>query len=188
VLGQRAYVCQVCELYIPVKSNITIADIFTDSKKVAEEKIREREEAFALNDIDLSEDVDLTIDEFEEEDDNLPLKFEKRKAGKATNEDSEEYGDMICPFCDEIFDDATSHLTSCELAPEDATIEDILPEMKKKKKRKKRTRSASAGTTRGKAGPQEKKKCPYCGKEFVRLGRHLNSCKKKPKDEEPKKE
>jgi len=112
----------------------------------------------------------------------LPKRFEKRKAGKGETEDSDEFGDMICPFCDEIFDDPVAHLASCELAPEDATIEDIIPERKKKKKRKKR--SSSSKSSKDESGSKKKKKCPYCGKEFVRLGRHLSSCKKRPPDAE----
>jgi uncharacterized Zn-finger protein len=168
-----------------VKSNRTIADIFTESKKTAEEKIREKEEAFAIGDLDLGDDIELTIDEFQEEDDSFPLKFEKRKVGKGEIEDSDDFGEMICPFCDEIFDDANAHITNCELAPEDAKVEDILPERVTKKKRKRRTGSTSAKASTGPKAPQEKKKCPYCGKDFIRLGRHLNSCKKKPAEAKP---
>jgi len=33
-----------------------------------------------------------------------------------------------------------------------------------------------------------KKSCPYCGKEFVRLGRHLKACSKRPDDANEEKE
>jgi hypothetical protein len=60
---------------------------------------------------------------------------------------------------------------------------------KAKKKRKRRTAKAKpkkAAPGKRKAGTEKEtkdmKKCPHCGKEFVRLGRHLNSCPKKPSD------
>ncbi|MFW9894980.1 MAG: hypothetical protein ACFFD7_04170 [Candidatus Thorarchaeota archaeon] len=122
----------------------------------------------------------MSIDEFEELDEETPMKFEKRKAGKADLEDSEEFPEVECPFCGEIYSDLASHIPDCELAPDDASIEDILPDKKKKKKRStKASGSSNKGTT-------EKQVCPYCGKEFQRLGRHLNSCSKKPKEDDNK--
>ena len=117
----------------------------------------------------------MTFDEFEEEDEEIPLKFEKRKVGK---EDlgADEFGEVECPFCGEIFDNLESHIQSCELAPDDATPDDFLP----KKRRKKKPKSSDSEQSESK----DKEKCPYCGKEFVRLGRHLNSCPKRPKDED----
>ncbi len=116
----------------------------------------------------------MSIDEFEEADEEIPLKFEKRKAGKADLEDTEELVSLECPFCGEIYDDLSSHIRDCELAPDDVSIEDVLPERKKKKKKPvKTTGTAGKSTT-------EKQACPYCGKQFQRLGRHLNSCPKKP--------
>lgn len=174
VLGRRAYVCQVCVLYS--QTNNKISDVYEDSKKEAEKKIKEREielGTFELSELTGEEEIDLSIDEFEEEDEVMPTKFEKRKAGKDELEDSEEFAEVECPFCGEVFDDLASHITQCELAPDDASIEDILPARKKKKKR-----TASSASTDGKG----KQKCPYCGKEFVRLGRHLTSCPQKPDD------
>ncbi|MHA1915333.1 MAG: hypothetical protein ACW986_05735 [Promethearchaeota archaeon] len=120
------------------------------------------------------DDIDLSIDEFEELDDEQPLKFEKRKAGKADLEDSEEFQSIECPFCGEMFDDLASHIRTCEFAPDDASIEDIIPT---KKKRRKKTVDKPSSKKSG-----EKQKCQYCGKEFVRLGKHLNSCPKRPVD------
>ncbi|MFW9821998.1 MAG: hypothetical protein ACFFE4_03640 [Candidatus Thorarchaeota archaeon] len=120
----------------------------------------------------------MSIDEFEEFDDEVPLKFEKRKAGKADLEDTEEFSEVECPFCGEIYSDLAAHIPDCELAPDDASIEDVLPEKKKKKKKATKPSGTSGKIT------TEKQVCPYCGKEFQRLGRHLNSCPKKPADED----
>ena len=118
----------------------------------------------------------MSIDEFEEDDEEQPSKFEKRKAGKADLEDSEELQSIECPFCGLMFDDLTSHFKNCEFAPDDASIEDLMPA---KKKRRKKTSAKTNEKTSAK-----KKKCPYCNKEFIRLGKHLNSCPKKPADAE----
>lgn len=178
VLGTRAYVCQVCKIYDPAKSNKRFADIFEESKNIAEQKIREKQielEEFELAAIKSDDEIDLTIDEFEEEDDEVPQKFEKRKAGKA-DLDSEEFAEVECPFCGELFDDLRAHVQNCEFAPDDVTLEDIMPSKKKKKKKpSKQAENTDQATT-------AKQKCPYCGKEFIRLGRHLNSCPKKPVD------
>ena len=181
ILGRKAYVCQVCELYDTVKSNQKISEIYEDSKKKAEKKIKEKKialEDFELAEMQIEEEIDLTIDEFEEEDEEIPLKFEKRKAGKEELGEKEEYGEIECPFCGEVFEDLASHLQTCEFAPDDASIEDILPSRSKRKKRKPTTgksKSQTGGT---------KEKCPYCGKEFTRLGRHITSCPQRPKDED----
>ena len=52
--------------------------------------------------------------------------------------------------------------------------------MPTKPKKKKKKAGEKPGT--GGKSAAEKQKCPYCGKEFTRLGRHLNSCPKKPAD------
>jgi len=187
VLGRRAYVCQVCELYQQVNRNIP--EVYDESRKLAEKKIKERKillEEFELEEIKADDEIDLTIDEFDEEDEEISLKFEKRKAGKADLEDSEEFGELECPFCGDLFDDLASHLPTCELAPDDASIDDVLPKRTKKKRKKTPTTATSGASTKG----EDKKKqvCPYCGKEFQRLGRHLSSCPKRPKDEEQDKE
>lgn len=181
VLGTRAYVCQVCSIYDPVKSNRRFSELFEESKKVAEQKIKEKEiklEDFEIEAIKANEEIDLSIDEFEEEDEEIPLKFEKRKAGKADIEDSEFADITECPFCGDFFEDLASHIQSCEFAPDDASLEDIIPAKKKKKRKKPASGKlgAEAKTT------TNKQKCPYCGKEFARLGRHLISCPKKPAD------
>ena len=180
VLGTRAYVCQVCAIYDPAKNNKRFSDVYEESKRLAEKKIKEEEikgEGFKLADIISDDEIDLSIDEFEEEDEEVPMKFEKREARKASLADSEDLQQVECPFCGELFDDLVSHIQSCEFAPDDASIEDIMPS--KSKKKRKKTSQKSGGTT-GKSA--EKQKCPYCGKEFIRLGRHLNSCPKKPAD------
>ncbi|MFX1317212.1 MAG: hypothetical protein ACFE9T_15225, partial [Promethearchaeota archaeon] len=181
VLGTRAYVCQVCSLYS--QTNKKISEVYEESKKVAEKKIKEKKielEEFEIAEIKADEDIDLTIDEFEEEDEEIPLKFEKRKAGKEEIEESEEFGEIECPFCGELFEDLTTHIRTCEFAPDDASIEDILPIRIKRKRKKKSSTKAESNEIESK----EKQKCPYCGREFVRLGRHLQSCPKKPEDNE----
>ncbi|NVM38234.1 MAG: hypothetical protein HWN81_21750 [Candidatus Lokiarchaeota archaeon] len=183
VLGNRAYVCQVCTIYDPAKNNRRFSELYEESKKIAEKKIKEKAiklEEFEIGEITSDEEIDLTIDEFEEEEEVAPLKFEKRKAVKADLVDSEDFQEVECPFCGELYDNLATHIRNCEFAPDDASIEDIIPSKAKKKKKKKDTGKPSVvekGTT-------EKQKCPYCGKEFVRLGRHLNSCAKKPSDAE----
>ncbi len=185
VIGVRAFVCQVCKLYTPQSSGITMSEIYDESKKIAEKKIKE----FEIEDIEKDDLIDLSIDEFEEDEEEIPLKFQKRKAGKASLEDGEDFVGVECPFCGEIYDDLPSHIRTCDLAPDDASLDDIMPS-KSKKKRKKRTvkPKSTKATASGKVDEKEseKKKCPYCGKEFIRLGRHLNSCSKKPSEETEK--
>ncbi len=177
ILGKKAYVCQVCTLYIQTSQKVS--EVYEESRKGAEKKIKEKKielEAFELAELKADNDLDLTIDEFEEEDEEVPLKFEKRKVGKDEVEDSDEFTEVECPFCGELSGDLRSHIPNCEFAPEDVNIADLIPSKKKKRK----TKPAVASGEKSK----EKKVCPYCGKEFVRLGRHLASCPKKPKDAE----
>ena len=132
VLGTRAYVCQVCTLYDPAKNTRRFSDMYEESKKIAEDKLKE----FEIISLSLDDEIDLSINEFEEEDGDAPLKFEKRKVGKANLDDADAIsGNVECPFCGELFDDFRSHIGGCEFAPEDASIEDILPSKKKKKKK-----------------------------------------------------
>ena len=181
VLGRKAYVCQVCELYSQVSKKFS--DIYEESKKSAEQKVKEKKielGEFELSEISSDNELDLTIDEFEEEEEEVPLRFEKRKASK-DDLDTEDFGEMECPFCAEIFEDVSSHMGSCEFAPDDASIEDFLPSRKTKKK----PRAKSTTSTKSKsATPKEKQACPYCKKEFQRLGRHLTSCPKRPQDDD----
>ncbi|MFW9877858.1 MAG: hypothetical protein ACFFG0_32650 [Candidatus Thorarchaeota archaeon] len=166
-------------MYDPVKNNRRFSDVYEESKIIAEKKIKEKQiklEEYELAVIKGEDEIDLSIDEFEEEDEEVPLKFEKRKAGKADLEDSEEFADVECPFCGELFDDLPSHIQNCEFAPDDVSLDDILPTKKKKRKKA----SGKPGITEKDA--TEKQKCPYCGKEFLRLGRHLKSCSKRPDD------
>jgi hypothetical protein len=176
VLGKKAYICQVCALY--VQTNQRVSDVYDESRKGAEKKIKEKKielEAFELAELAVDSDLELSIDEFDEEDEEVSLKFEKRKVGKDEIDDSEDFANIECPFCGEIFDDLRSHIQDCEFAPEDASIEDIMPSSTKKKKK---TTPASGKDTK------EKQICPYCKKEFVRLGRHATSCPQRPNNEE----
>jgi hypothetical protein len=193
VLGTRAYVCQVCFLYNP-RSNVSISEIYAESKKTAEKKIKEEKLELAsieIEDVELEEDVDLSIDEFEEEEE-IQLKFEKRKAGKAAVEDSdEEFAQVECPFCGELFDDLASHLQECEFAPEDVNIEEYLPSKPKKKRKKRKAGSKAKKEEPDKASKKKSKDktaCPYCGKEYIRLGRHIKFCPKRPDDADEEKE
>ena len=179
VLGKKAYVCQVCALY--VQTNLRVSDVYEESRKGADKKIKEKKielEAFELAELAVDSELDLTIDEFEEEDEEVSSKFEKRKVGKDEIDDSEEFSSE-CPFCGELFGDLRSHLTNCEFAPDDASIKDIMP---KKTKKKKKPTAASGKETK------EKQACPYCKKEFVRLGRHITSCPKRPDEADEKKD
>ena len=180
ILGKKAYVCQVCSFY--TQTSQKVSEVYEESRKGAEKKIKEKKielEAFELAELKVDNDLDLTIDEFEEEEDvEVPLKFEKRKVGKDDLEDSDEFMEVECPFCGELSSDLRSHLPNCEFAPDDVNIADIMPSKKRKKKPK--TTAAVGKQTK------EKQVCPHCGKEFVRLGRHLTSCPKKPKDAEEK--
>ncbi len=184
VLGKKAYICQVCNLY--VQATKKISEVYEESRREAEKKIKEKKielEEFELAELEYNDEMDLSLDEFEEEDDEeVPLKFEKRKAGKSELEDAEEFAEIECPFCGEVIvGDIRTHINDCEFAPDDVDVKDILPTKTRKKKAKK------PGTTTGGAA-KEKQVCPYCGKEFIRLGRHLNSCPKKPKDADENKE
>ena len=179
VLGKRAYVCQVCKIY--VQATKKVSEVYEESRKEAEKKIKEKKielEEYELAELEHDDEMDLSLDEFEEEDE-IPLKFEKRKAGKGELEDSEDFGEIECPFCGEVVGDLRAHIADCEFAPDDVNINDILPTKTRKKKK--------PGTTAGGAA-KKKQVCPYCGKEFIRLGRHLNSCPKKPKDADENKE
>ena len=179
VLGKKAYVCQVCNLYVQVTKKFS--DVYEESKKIAEQKVKEKQielDEFELSEISNESELDLTIDEFEEEEEEVPLRFEKRKASK-DDLDTEDFGEMECPFCAEIFEDVESHMQACEFAPDDASIDDFLPNRKKKKK----PRAPSSTSTKPNT-PKDKQICPYCGKEFQRLGRHLTSCPKRPEDDD----
>lgn len=189
VLGTRAYVCQVCTLYNP-QSNVSISDVFAESKKIAEKQIKEKKlqfEDLEIEDVDMEEDVDLSIDEFEEEEE-IQTKFEKRKAGKVDREEGEEeFAEVECPFCGELFDDLASHIRECEFAPDDIDVEDYLPSRPKKKRKKKKVETTSKKKSDSEKS-KEKKICPYCEKNFVRLGRHIKACPKRPDDADEEKE
>jgi len=174
VLGKKAYICQVCALY--VLTNLRVSDIYEESRKGADKKIKEKKielESFELAELANDSELDLSSDEFEEEDEDVSSKFEKRKAGKDEIDDSDETA-LECPFCAELFGDLRAHLPNCEFAPDDASISDIMPS---KARKKKKPGAASSKTTK------EKQACPYCKKEYVRLGRHITSCPQRPKDD-----
>ena len=40
---------------------------------------------------------------------------------------------LECPFCGELYDDLLSHIRNCELAPDNFSLEDLMPAMPKKK-------------------------------------------------------
>ncbi|MFX0178138.1 MAG: hypothetical protein ACFE85_18115 [Candidatus Hodarchaeota archaeon] len=184
ILGRRAYVCQVCFLYTQINRNIP--EIYEESRKLAEKKIKEKKielEEFELEEVKGEEEIDLTIDEFEEEDEEVPVKFEKRKAGKEDME-GEDFTEVECPFCGELFDNLLTHIKTCEFAPDDASIEDVLPKRSKKKRKRRTTPTAKTTVKTEDKDGKEKQTCPYCGKEYQRLGRHISSCPKRPNDEE----
>jgi len=187
VLGLKAFVCQVCKLYNPQTSGIAISDVFEQSKKILEQAIKDKKLELKLEDIEKDEIVDLSIDEFEEEE-NIPLKFEKRKAGKGALDDGEDFVGVECPFCGEIFDDLASHIQNCEFAPDDVSLDDILPSKPKKKRKKKTPKKTDSKQKVTKTGKRPGKNCPYCGKEFIRLGRHLKACSKRPDNADEEKE
>jgi len=176
-------VCQVCKLYNPQKSGITISEVFEESRKNAEKKIK-----LEIESVENDEIVDLSIDEFEEEEEKIPSKFEKRKAAKASLDEADDFAGVECPFCGEIYDDLASHIRDCEFAPDDASLDDIMPSKPKKKRKKRATKKKPSGEESGEKKPQDKKSCPYCGKGFIRLGRHLKSCPKRPGDADEAKE
>lgn len=177
-MGLKAYVCQVCSLYS--QTNTNISDVYDESKKLAEKKIKEKKEEIELEmeKVLKEEEIDLTTDEFEEEEE-VPDKFEKRKLGKEELEDTEEFGEVECPFCGEMFDNLAEHIQECEFAPDDVSMDDVVTSRKKKKKK--------ASSSKSKSG-KNKIACPYCGKMYVRLGRHLPACKKRPDNPDEEKE
>jgi hypothetical protein len=50
------------------------------------------------------------------------------------------------------------------------------------KRRKGKKKSTATSGKDAKA----KQACPYCKKEYIRLGRHITSCPQRPKDEDKK--
>ncbi|TXT59047.1 MAG: hypothetical protein BAJALOKI2v1_260016 [Promethearchaeota archaeon] len=177
VLAPKAYVCQVCHLYSQVDKKF--AEVYEESKKEAEKKIKERElevEELELGEIKEEEEIDLSVEEFEEEEE-VSERFEQ----KATQslEDVEEFTEAECPFCGELFDDLTTHIKTCEFAPEDASIEDLMPAKTPRKKKEKKEKKKKEKDTID---------CPYCGKEYVRLSRHLPYCDDRPENPDEEKE
>ena len=66
-----------------------------------------------------------------------------------------------------------------------------MPSRPKKKRKKKKTEKkgpAEKSDKEDEKGKKDKKACPYCGKNFVRLGRHLKACPKRPDDADEEKE
>ncbi len=84
-----------------------------------------------------------------------------------------------------MFENLGGHITSCEFAPEDVDIEEYMPSKPRKKKKKK---EPTTTTTPSVKKEQNKKLCPYCKKEYARLGRHLPHCEKRPDDADMEKE
>lgn len=177
VLGSHttmgAFVCQVCWLYSP-DGNVTAAEIYKKSKKMAEQKIPIVKEIEIKDvDLELEEQLELDTSEFDEieEEESVPPKFRKRSKGSGKASIKKEYGDLTteCAFCGEFFENVEEHMLNCEFAPsEDAAIP--------RRGRKPKPAAPKAPSTEvGKAGEV----CPYCGKTFQRLARHI--CKKAPK-------
>lgn len=173
VLGTKAYVCQVCDLYS--QTNEKISEIYQESKTKAEKLIKEQEaEKLAVATMEEEEQIDLSVEEFEEEEE-VPERFEKRKAGKAI-EETEDFA-VECPFCGEMFDNLATHVAECEFAPEDVDLDDYIPSRTRKPKKKKEKKEE-----------KDTIDCPYCGKEYVRLSRHLPYCDDRPEDADEEKE
>jgi predicted RNA-binding Zn-ribbon protein involved in translation (DUF1610 family) len=176
VLGTKAYVCQVCEYYS--KSDRKTTEVYEKSKDKADKLIEEEEIGEVSLEAEEGEEIDLSVDEFEEEEITAE-RYEKKRTG-TTIEEAEEFAEMECPFCGEIFDNLAVHIRECEFAPEDVDVEDYLPTRtpKKVKKEKKEEESES----------KDKIPCPYCGKNYIRLGRHLPYCDDRPDDADEEKE
>ena len=179
ILGMRAYVCQVCELYEQTSTKIT--EVYQSSKSKAEKIIKEKAaEDLEVAEIKIDEDIDLSVEEFEEEEE-INEKFEKREPGKKI-EEAEEFTEAECPFCGELFENLAGHIMNCEFAPEDVDIKEYLPSRSKRKKKKKEP------TEDKEKKEQNKKICPYCKNGYARLGRHLPHCEKRPEDADEEKE
>ncbi|TXT60585.1 MAG: hypothetical protein BAJALOKI3v1_890016 [Promethearchaeota archaeon] len=173
VLGTKAYVCQVCDLYS--QSNDKISEIYQESKTKAEKLIKEQEaEKLEVATMEEEEEIDLSVDEFEEEEE-IPERFEKRKTGKTIDE-TEDFA-VECPFCGEMFDNLATHVAECEFAPEDVDLDDYIPTRTRKSKKKKE-----------KEEEKDTIPCPYCGKEYIRLSRHLPYCDDRPEEANEEKE
>ncbi len=170
VLGTKAYICQVCSLYS--KTNTKITEVYQESKAEADKLIEEEEvEEIEIEELEEEEEIDLSVEEFEEEE-IIIERYEQKRAGKAI-EEAEEFAEMECPFCGELFDNLATHIRECEFAPDDVDIEDYLPSRKPKKEKKEEKAIEK---------DEDKLKCPYCGKTYARLGRHLPYCEERPDD------
>ena len=65
VLGRKAYVCQVCDLYSQATKKFS--DVYEESKKIAEQKVKEKQielDEFELTEISSENELDLSIDEW----------------------------------------------------------------------------------------------------------------------------
>lgn len=173
VLGPKAYVCQVCELYS--KTNRKTSQVYEKSKTQAEQSIKDEEEIEIA--VKEEEEIDLSVDEFEQEEE-FPEKYERKKTGK-TIEETAAAASVECPFCGELFDDLRLHIPECEFAPEDADPEDYIPTPSRRKRKK---------TKESESEEKDTIPCPYCGKEYIRLGRHLPYCDDRPEDADEEKE
>ncbi|TXT65090.1 MAG: conserved exported protein of unknown function [Promethearchaeota archaeon] len=172
VLGTKAYVCQVCYLYS--KTSTKTADVYQESKLEADKLLEQEEmEEIEIEELEEEEEIDLSVDEFDEEEIILE-RYEQKRAGKSI-EESEEFAEMECPFCGELFDNLAVHIRDCDFAPEDVDVEDYLPARKVKKAGKEEEDTETKKDT-------DKLPCPYCGKKYSRLGRHLPYCDDRPED------
>ncbi|MBY9006840.1 MAG: hypothetical protein KGD63_08785 [Candidatus Lokiarchaeota archaeon] len=173
--------CQVCDLYD--QSSIKIAEVYQTSKSKAEKIIKEKAaaEGLKITDINIDDDIDLSVEEFEEEEEEVGEKFKKKEPGKKI-EDAEEFTEAECPFCGDLFENLGTHIVNCELAPDDVDLKSYLPSKSKRKKKKKEIPESTEKKE------QNKKICPYCKKGYARLGRHLPHCVKRPDDVDEEKE
>ncbi|MFO8017945.1 MAG: hypothetical protein R6U96_04875 [Promethearchaeia archaeon] len=169
VLGTKAYVCQVCSLY--EQTSKKISEVYDESKSKAERKMEEEDTKLEVPITEIEEEeIDLSTDEFSESNEDYPEKYQKIETVK-TDLESEVLGELECPFCGDLFDNLADHIQTCEFAPDDVDPEDYIPTRKKATQKKKKKKSSS---------DKDKEKCPHCGKEYIRLARHLPYCPKNP--------
>jgi hypothetical protein len=76
-----------------------------------------------------------------------------------------------------MFDNLATHVAECEFAPEDVDLDDYIPTRTRKSKKKKE-----------KEEEKDTIPCPYCGKEYIRLSRHLPYCDDRPEEANEEKE
>jgi len=119
--------CPFCgKLFNDLASHIRECEFVPEDVNIAEylpskpKKKRKKKKVSAKT---ITKVVDLSIDEFEEEEE-IQLKFEKRKVGKADVEDSDdEFAEVECPFCGEFCKDFLDHGMECKFIPDYLTFD-----------------------------------------------------------------